>query len=332
MKILIFGGAGFVGFHLTNFLIRNGIKVTVVDNLSSKNSLINSRQLIKYAEFYKKNIESFKTKKIFDVIINLASNPSVINKKDSNKKVIQTNFLGTLNSAELAISMGARYIFFSTSRVYDDSLLNKINYKIINDKFVPRSNQNIEGINKNGISEIFSKNPSSLYGITKLQSEDLIKYLSKNHKLSFVINRFGLITGLNQSFHGFHGIIPFWISSLKQKKKLNYIGFNGKGNQTRDILHISDLCNLIYNQINYKQNINSIFNVGGGAKNSISLLNLTNIIEDLSNEKLYIGSIFNNRNFDIPYYVTNNSKVSKFFNWKINYSKIEIIKELYDNL
>ena len=100
----------------------------------------------------------------------------------------------------------------------------------------------------------FNKNfttsfPRSLYGFTKLASEELIKEFNYSNNLTYIINRIGVISGPWQFGKVDQGFISHWCWSHLMKKKLKYIGFNGSGMQVRDILHIDDLCELIFLQI-----------------------------------------------------------------------------------
>ena len=115
------------------------------------------------------------------------------------------------------------------------------------------------------------------------------------------------------------------------KKKLNYIGYDGHGNQVRDVLHIYDLCDLIYLQIKKINSINnSLFTVGGSKKNSVSLKELTNICEKISGNKLNISKIKKTSIYDIPYFVTNNSKVTKNYNWKPKRNVFKTVLDTYN--
>ena len=114
------------------------------------------------------------------------------------------------------------------------------------------------------------------------------------------------------------------------KSKLSYIGFGGKGNQVRDVIHINDVCDIIYLQIKrIKKIYNKTFNIGGGLKNSISLKNLTLKCQKLTKNKIKIGSILKTSMFDVPYYVSNNSEISKIYNWKPKRNVDQIIKDIY---
>ena len=101
------------------------------------------------------------------------------------------------------------------------------------------------------------------------------------------------------------------------KQDLKYIGYGGFGNQVRDVLHIDDLCDLIIIQIKkFKRINNKIFSVGGSEKSNISLNKLTKICQNLTKTKLKLKKIPKTSIYDIPYFVTDNKKVIKTYNWR----------------
>ena len=94
------------------------------------------------------------------------------------------------------------------------------------------------------------------------------------------------------------GFFALWIWKHINKRKLNYIGFGGYGNQIRDILHIEDLNELIYKQIiNIKRIKNKSFSVGGSSANAISLKKLTKICQKITNNKIEINSLLKKHQF-----------------------------------
>ena len=174
-----------------------------------------------------------------------------------------------------------------------------------------------------------TSSPKSLYGFSKLASEDLIKEFCYTNKLKFIINRFGVISGPWQFGKQDQGFVSLWVERHFNKKKLNYIGFGGKGNQLRDIIHIDDVCEIIYKQIlNFSKINNEIFNIGGGLRNTISLKKLTFLCEKLTNNKINIGKIKKTSIFDIPAYITNNGKIYRFYNWKPKKNINTILKDI----
>ncbi len=231
-------------------------------------------------------------------------------------RVFNTNLLGTLNILKKCVRDKANIIFLSSSRVYSIKEIYK-KYKK-NKSFL---------IDENFTTE----SPKSLYGVTKLSSEELIKEFSYMNEIRFIINRFGVIAGPWQFGKQDQGFVSLWMINHLLKKKLNYIGYEGSGNQIRDILHIDDVCSLILAQIQKINKINNqIFNVGGGKKNSLNLKKLTIYCQKITNNKIKIGKIKKTSIFDIPYFITNNNKVEKFYKWRPKKSIILILKDIYN--
>ena len=116
-----------------------------------------------------------------------------------------------------------------------------------------------------------------------------VKELFFETRLKYIINRFGVIAGPWQFGKQDQGFVSLWIAKHLFRKKLSYIGFGGYGYQVRDLLHIDDVCEIIYLQIRKLNKVNNeTFNIGGGPRNSISLKNLTKRCEVLTNNKIRI--------------------------------------------
>jgi len=319
MKILITGGCGFVGSNLAIYLKKNkiGNKIHSLDNLSRRGSILNLNRL------NKKKIKNFKIDIInnkalqnlpkYDLIIDCCAEAAVEASKKEIDKVFFTNLLGTFNILKKCAKDKSHIIFLSSSRVYSIDQLNKIKRK----KFLIDENFDTSG-------------PKSIYGYCKKSSEDLIKEFSFLYKIKYVINRFGVISGPWQFGKQDQGFVSLWIWRHMNKKKLSYIGFGGKGLQVRDVIHIEDVCQLIELQI---KKINKIYNltmnVGGGKKNSISLKKLTKLCEKITSNKIKIFLIKKTSVYDIPYFITNNSKVKKIYNWKPKKNFTQIIDDVY---
>jgi len=126
------------------------------------------------------------------------------------------------------------------------------------------------------------------------------------------------------------GFVSLWIWRHLNRKKLNYIGYGGYGNQIRDVLHINDLCNLVLTQIKkFNQINNKLFTVGGSNKSYTSLKNLTLICEKITKNKINIGKKPKTSIYDIPYYITNNKNVSKTYKWKPKKNIYDVVKDTY---
>ena len=328
MKILITGGCGFIGSNIAIFLKNKINKLTVdsLDNLSRNSSKINLIRLkknkIKNFNINISNKSKINLLKKYDFIIDCCAEAAVEASKLEPERVFFTNLVGTFNILEKAKKDKSKIIFLSTSRVYSiKKLLSKA-------KDINKKKYNFK------INENFSKkSPISLYGFTKLSSEKLIEEYSFSDNIKYIINRFGVVSGPWQFGKQDQGFISLWLWRFMNKKKLNYIGFGGLGNQVRDIIHVEDVCELILEQINKINKINNkIFNVGGGLNNSISLKELTIKSRKITKNDIYIGKITKTSNYDIPYYVTNNRKIYSFYKWRVKRDLETIINDTFEIL
>jgi len=328
MKILITGGCGFVGSNLAIYLKKKlkKAKISTLDNLSRKGSEINRVRLKSYKiENLKIDISDFKKiKKLpkYNLVIDCCAEAAIEASKLDPDRVISTNLIGTYNILKKCVKDKSKIIFLSSSRVYSiralRKLIGKINLKSkIKKKYKINEKFNIFG-------------PKSLYGLSKLSSEELIREFNYANNINYIINRLGVISGPWQFGKQDQGFVSLWIGRHINKKKLKYIGFGGYGNQLRDIIHIDDVCEIISIQIkNFIKIKNNTFNVGGGIKNAISLKDLTLKCQMITNNKVKIGKNKKTSNYDIPYYVTDNKKISKFYNWLPKKNIDQIIQDVY---
>ncbi len=337
-NILITGGCGFVGSSLAIKFKTNYPKTNIIclDNLKRRGSELNISRLKEGGiEFFHgdiRNKEDLKAVGQVDIIIECSAEPSVLAGYNSSPEyLINTNLLGTINCLEKARKEQAAFIFLSTSRVYPIKTINKLSYVEKETRFELGDNQSIPGVSENGFGEMLSLlGPRSLYGATKLASELIIQEYIDMYGVKSVINRCGLLTGPWQFGKVDQGVVVLWVARHYWKQKLSYIGFGGEGKQVRDMLHIDDLYRLLAIQIkNLSEYNGEIFNVGGGLEVSLSLRELTALCEEITGNRIEISKEKENRQADIPFYVTDNSKISKMSGWAPRIKPQDIVKDIY---
>jgi CDP-paratose 2-epimerase len=127
--------------------------------------------------------------------------------------------------------------------------------------------------------------------------------------LKGIINRCGVITGPWQMGKVDQGVFVLWVARHYFKKPLSYIGYGGTGKQVRDFIHIDDLYLSIKTQLeNFDEYNGSVFNIGGGRKNSVSLQELTKLCQEVTGNTVEISSIKEDRQADVRLFLTDSTK------------------------
>ena len=326
MKILVTGGCGFVGSNISLFLKRKNknYNIETLDNFTRDGSKINFKRLKKFG-IKNHNININNSQKIlklpkYDFIIDCCAEASVELSRIDIDRIFKTNLVGTFNILKKCKKDNSNIIFLSSSRVYSIDSLNSL-----------IKNKSKKIIYKPKVDHLFdTSGPKSLYGFTKLSSEMLIKEFSFLYDIKFIINRIGVISGPWQFGRQDQGFVSLWIWRHITKKNLSYIGFKGNGYQMRDVIHIDDVCNLVFEQIKKIKKVNnSIFNVGGGIKNTISLKQLTSKVENISGNKMKIKKVKETSIYDIFYYSSDNRMIYKKYNWRVKNTIDQILNDTY---
>jgi len=208
--------------------------------------------------------------------------------------------------------------FLSSSRVYPVDKINQIPYEENETRLDWKKDVYGQGYSNEGIAEDFSLiGVKSLYGATKLCSEQIATEYFDMYGLKGVINRFGIIAGPWQMSKIDQGLLGYWVAQHVFDGSLSYIGYKGEGKQVRDTVHIDDLCELILFEITHLKKVDrELFNAGGGRDNSFSLCELTGIVQQITDKKIPIACVFEERKSDIRIYISDNSYVYKKTGWK----------------
>lgn len=338
MRILVTGGAGFVGSTLCIKLKQKypGYTLIAFDNLKRRGSELNLADFTKLGISFIhgdiRNAEDLASVGAFDVMIEASAEPSVTAGLDSDPTyVINNNLYGSINCFNACLKNKAKLVFLSTSRVYPIEPIEKANFTESETRFSFADDQ-IKGISAKGVSEDLPLDGArSFYGTTKLASEMFIREYEAFYGLKAAVTRFGVIAGPRQMGKTDQGVVTLWMAKHYWSQSLKYIGYGGTGKQVRDILHVDDLVDLIDLQIHDIEKFSGkIFNAGGGTENSASLLEMTAICEKISGNKITIGSESETRPADLRMYITDNSKIESEIGWKPTRSVEMVFKDIYD--
>ena len=260
MKILVTGGAGFIGSHLTEKLVKQGDIVTVIDNLNTGKE--KNLELVKEKiEFVKGSILDTKlldeiTKDV-DGVFHQAALASVQDSFKKPSKYYDVNVNGTENIFKLSKKYGFKVVYASSSSVYGNPIR------------VP-------------IKESDDKNPINPYAETKLKSEELAIQYSKMG-VNVIALRYFNVFGKRQSKE-YAGVIKLFLERIRNKLAPK---INGDGTQSRDFVHVDDVVNANIMSMN-SEITHEFFNVG--TNSSISVLDLATMI--IENSGLDIKPVF----------------------------------------
>lgn len=338
MRLLVTGGAGFVGSSLCLSLkqLYPSYSIVAFDNLKRRGSELNVRELLENGiEFIHgdiRNKEDLDSVGFFDVMIEASAEPSVLAGLDTDPSyVISNNLYGSINCFNQCLKYKANLIFLSTSRTYPIDRIEQAYFFEEETRFTLSDGQSETGISALGISEDLNLiGYRSFYGTTKLAAELLIQEYTAFYGLKAAVTRFGVIAGPRQMGKTDQGVVTLWMARHFWKKRLTYIGYGGLGKQVRDILHINDVVELIDRQIHEIDLFcGKVYNVGGGIKNSISLLEMTSICEEISGNKIAIDSELQTRPADLRIYISDISRIEKETGWKPSHSVQDIFTDIF---
>jgi len=259
MKILVTGGAGFIGKYLVNFLIKEGNDVTIYDNFSNSEKKQTKLIVDERVKIIEGNICKLKDLmnaiEDHEIVIHLAAKISVNESIKNPSETFQINIAGTKNVIVACEKNGIKkLIVASSAAVYG------------------------EGIKNEKMNEESGKNPISPYGESKLKMEEELKNSILKNNIKIIILRFFNIYGIGQSPE-YAGVITKFLRKIKNNESLNIFG---DGMQTRDFISIQDVVNSINNAIKYNQS--GIFNIASGEE--ITIKKLAQLMISLSKKKL----------------------------------------------
>ena len=325
MRVLITGGAGFVGANLAVGLAARhpDWELVALDNLYRRGSELNLPRLEQAGvEFVRADVrerEALLGLASFDALVECSAEPSALMEPDGDTSYpVETNLLGAYNCLELARRDGAQFVFLSTSRVYPYEALGRVAVREAATRLEIEPGQELPGVSPAGVSEDFPlAGPRTLYGATKLAAELLIAEYGARFGFTTVVDRCGVIAGPWQMGKVDQGVFALWALHHHYEVPLSYIGYGGEGRQVRDLLHVEDLCELIELQLAEPDAWDgATLNVGGGAGCSLSLLEATELCRELSGNEVAIDSVPETRYGDVPVYLSDCSRLHERTEWR----------------
>lgn len=338
-KILVTGGAGFVGSNLSIALARSrpDSHVIALDNLYRRGSELNLARLEEAGvEFVRGDVRQPADLEPFrdiDALIECSAEPSVMAGADGDTSYLyETNLTGAYNCLELARRNQCQFIFLSTSRVYPLAGLSDAALTEEETRFELAATQPASGWAAAGVSEDMPlAGARTFYGATKLAAELLCAEFAARFELPVVINRCGVIAGPWQLGKVDQGVFTHWMLAHEFQRPLSYIGFGGSGKQVRDLLHIDDLIDLVEEQLaDPSRWSGGTFNVGGGREISLSLKETTAICSRLTGNQLEIGSVSEDRDGDVPLFIADCSRLFAHTDWRPKRDAECVLRDIHD--
>ena len=309
-NILITGGAGYIGSHIVEQLLKKNVNIIILDNLVTgykrlinkqtkfiNGDIKNKSKLIKIINDYK--IES---------IIHLAAYLNVNEAEKNKKKYYKNNIEGTLNLVHACKGSKVKTIIFSSSC-------------------------SIYGNCKGSVSEKTKPNPQGYYAYTKFKGEEIIKKYAKKYNYQYGILRYFNVAGASSSgkigeintSHG-HLIKNIAIQSLKKKPSISIYGNDYKtkdGTCIRDYMHVSDLTNIHIQTLKYINTKSKSLTLNCGYGKGYSVLDIVKILKKI-NKKLIIN-FEPRRAGDVAQVYAETKKFKKIFKWQPKFNNINKI-------
>ena len=320
MKLLITGGCGFLGSNLASDALARGDELVVFDNLYRNGSLENLTWLqtqgkftFEHGDIRNQNditrvIRVFKPDAIFHLAGQVAMTTSIANPRMD----FEVNVLGTLNLLEAVriYALDATVVYSSTNKVYGDL-----------DQFTFRETETrYECIEKpNGFDEATSLEFHSPYGCSKGAADQYMLDYARIFGLKTVVFRHSSMYGGRQFATYDQGWIGWFCQKAVEAKRGSHKGpftISGSGKQVRDVLHADDMIRLYFAALErIDVSHGQVFNIGGGMENSLSLLELFLMLEDITDTKLHFIKL-PPRDSDQRVFVSDLAKANKILGWE----------------
>lgn len=290
MKVLVTGGAGFIGSHIVDRLIQSNMQVYVLDNLSTGSiNNVNPSAILLKKDIRDKDLKDLFASERFDYVLHQAAQTTVPNSLNNPYYDCDVNVLGLVNVLEASrLSEVKRIVFASSAAVYGDTAS------------LP-------------IQEDIEKHPASFYGESKLTGEHYLEMYYKNFGLEYVVLRYANVYGERQADSGEGGVISIFVKKVLAGDVLT---IHGDGNQTRDFIYVKDVAEANYQAL-FTQKANRSFNVSTNEETTLHQLVI--LLSQITNQKPVIEHALSRAN-DIRRSALNNEAARISLKWRPMYT------------
>ena len=275
-RVLVTGGAGFIGSHYVDKLVSEGYKVRVLDNLSGGNLENLAAPLrVKKVDFVEGDIRDTalvsKCLQNVDAVVHFAAQISVTYSIDHPDFTFDVNSAATQNLLTACVKQAVgKFVLASSCAVYGDP----------DPKSLP-------------IDETVKTNPISPYAESKILAENHCLQFDKEKLLQSVVLRFFNVYGKRQGLNDYSGVITKFIGRIKEKKPLIVYG---DGLQSRDFVNVKDIVRAVFAAMQRPDAHGQVFNIGSGKPTSINelaktILELAGVDLEVCHEKPRVGEI-----------------------------------------
>ncbi len=304
MKILVTGGAGFIGSHLVPKLIKERHDAFVLDNLysgSKKNLPADTRLFV--TDINSPDVLPIFEQEQFDAVVHLAGQTMVNVSMEQPVFDAKENIVGSLNLLEAARKTGVkRFVFASSAAVYGD----------VEESLLP-------------LAETLPTRPMSCYGLSKATVEKYIRLYHDMYGLEYAILRFANVYGERQGDSGEGGVVSIF---AKQTANNQNIRIYGDGEQTRDFIYAGDVADAIIAALT-ASTANDIYNISTQRETSIN--EMFAILREIADKKINVSHDLA-RPGDIRRSMLSNKNAAAKLGWQPQTSLKDGMKKLYDYL
>lgn len=303
MKILVTGGAGFIGSHLMRKLKEAGHEAVALDNLSTglRENLLPDMKLV-VMDTHDKAVEDVFQKEHFDAVVHLAAQTLVSDSMTDPENDMYQNVAGTVRILECCRKYGVQRVIFSSSAA---------TYGDVDEKALP-------------ISETLPQAPLSFYGLTKKTAEKYLELYHLAYGLDYVVLRFANVYGERQGDGGEGGVISIFTKRLAQGKGITIFG---DGKQTRDFVYAGDIADGIIDALTTDAK-NTAYNLSTTEETSLN--ELVEILSHIAGKDI-TPAYDKPREGDIYRSSLNNAKAICNLGWKPKVSLVEGLRRTFED-